>query len=165
MVPPRPSHASESLHVPLVRRHASGRRSWSLAVALLALAALSSMVPAATRRRPRRTLPDVEPSRQLNWFPEPEFGSFYAARESGAFERRGLDVELLAGSAMPGPQLLAAGQVDAAIVSASQLLTLRASGGRVVAISAAFKKTPRCIVVRDDSRFESLEELWKSDAA
>lgn len=101
---------------------------------------------------------------QLNWFPEPQFGGLYAARESGAFSRRGLDVELLAGSAdVPGPQLLAAGQVDAAVVSASQLLNLRASGGRVVAISAAFQKAPRILIVPGDSTVDSIEALWRSE--
>ena len=86
---------------------------------------------------------------QLNWFPEPEFGGFYAAEADGGFAKRGLQVELLPGSAdVPGAQLLAAGQVDAAIVSASQLVTLRASGGRIVAIHASFQKAPRAIVVR-----------------
>lgn len=101
---------------------------------------------------------------QLNWFPEPEFGGFYAAESTGAFARRDLEVELLPGSAdVPGPQLLAAGQVDAAIVSASQLVTLRASGGRIVAVHASFQKAPRAIVVRRDSPYETLADLWAAE--
>lgn len=103
---------------------------------------------------------------QLNWFPEPEFGGLYAAALDGGFERRGLDVTLLPGGAdVPGPQLLAAGKVDAAIVAGSQLVTLRASGGRIVAVHASFQKAPRAIVVRRESPFSTLEELWASEGA
>ena len=101
---------------------------------------------------------------QLNWFPEPEFGGFYAAEAGGGFEKRGLRVNLLPGSAdVPGAQLLAAGQVDAAIVSASQLVTLRASGGRIVAVHASFQKAPRAIVVRRDSPYQTLADLWAAE--
>jgi len=101
---------------------------------------------------------------QLNWFPEPEFGGYYAAELDGGFERRGLDVTLLPGGAdLPGPQLLAAGQVDAAVVAASQLVTLRATGGRIVAVHAGFQKAPRAIVVRRESPFDTLEDLWAAD--
>ena len=101
---------------------------------------------------------------QLNWFPEPEFGGLYAAAATGGFERRGLDVTLLPGGAdVPGPQLLAAGQVDAAIVSASQLVTLRASGGRIVAVHAGFQKAPRAIVVRREAPYTTLAEVWAAD--
>lgn len=132
-----------------------------LAVALLAVVPMScdrEAPTAAATAGPRRL------RLQLNWFPEPEFGGLYAARESGGFERRGLDVALLSGSAdVPGPQLLAAGQVDAAIVSGSQLVTLRAAGGRIVAVHAGFQKAPRAIVVRRDSPHRTLAELWASE--
>ncbi len=101
---------------------------------------------------------------QLNWFPEPEFGGLYAAQLGGGFERRDLDVTLLPGGAdVPGPQLLAAGQVDAAIVSASQLITLRAAGGRIIAVHAGFQKAPRAIVVRRESSISTIAELWASE--
>src|SRR5512145_11013 len=46
----------------------------------------------------------------LDWVPEPEFGGFYAARESGAFARHGLEVEVLGGGAgAPVAQMVAAG--------------------------------------------------------
>ena len=37
---------------------------------------------------------------QLNWKPEPQFGAFYAAKESGAFTRHNLDVDIV-----PGPNV------------------------------------------------------------
>ena len=49
----------------------------------------------------------------LNWVAEPEFGGFYAARESGAYSRAGLDVEILGGGAgVPVVQMVATGQAE-----------------------------------------------------
>ena len=63
---------------------------------------------------------------QLNWFPEPEFGGFYAAKEKGIFEKAGFDVQLIKGGAdVPAPQLVASGRVDFAVVSAPQLVTIQ----------------------------------------
>jgi NitT/TauT family transport system substrate-binding protein len=38
--------------------------------------------------------PTKKLSLTLDWVPEPEFGGFYAARETGAFGRHGLDVDI-----------------------------------------------------------------------
>ena len=65
---------------------------------------------------------------QLNWFPEPEFGGFYAAKERGIFEQAGFDVELIKGGAdVPAPQLVASGNVDFAVVSAPQAVVTSAA--------------------------------------
>jgi NitT/TauT family transport system substrate-binding protein len=102
---------------------------------------------------------------QLNWFPEPEFGGIYAARERGFFAAQGLEVELLQGGAdVPAPQLLAAGKVELAVLAAEQVLTLRAAGGPVRAIYAAFQRAPRVIIVKADAPAASLAELWQSKA-
>ena len=102
---------------------------------------------------------------QLNWFPEPEFGGFYAAKERGIFERAGFDVELIKGGAeVPAPQLVASGNVDFAVVSAPQLVTIRARGGTATGVFASFQVSPRSLLVRRDSPYESLQALWESDA-
>lgn len=102
---------------------------------------------------------------QLNWFPEPEFGGIYAARERGFFAAEGLSVELLSGGAdVPAPQLLASGKVEFAVLAAEQVLTLRAAGGPVKAIFASFQKAPRAIIVKSTSPHASIAELWASKA-
>ena len=102
---------------------------------------------------------------QLNWFPEPEFGGFYAAKERGIFEKAGFDVELIKGGAeVPAPQLVASGNVDFAVVSAPQLITIRARGGRATGVFASFQISPRSLLVRRESSYQSLQELWESDA-
>lgn len=101
---------------------------------------------------------------QLNWFPEPEFGGLYAARENGHFESQGLVVDLVKGGAdVPAGQLVASGSVEIAVVSAAQLATLRSQGGRATAVFASFQKAPRAAVVMADSKYESLEALWAGE--
>ncbi len=41
----------------------------------------------------------------LDWVPEPEFGGFYAARESGAYTKHGIGVEIQGGG--PGAPISA----------------------------------------------------------
>lgn len=102
---------------------------------------------------------------QLNWFPEPEFGGFYAAKERGIFEQAGFDVQLIKGGAdVPAPQLVASGNVDFAVVSAPQLVTIRARGGRATGVFASFQISPRSLLVKRESPYQTLQELWESDA-
>ena len=54
---------------------------------------------------------------QLNWVPEPEFGGIYAARESGAYARAGVEVEIASGAAgTPVLQIVGSGQADFGVV-------------------------------------------------
>lgn len=102
---------------------------------------------------------------QLNWFPEPEFAGFYEAKRRGLFKTAGLDVELLKGGPdVPAPQMAASGRVEFAIVSGPQLLTLRSQGGGITAVFSTFQKYPRGIAVRGNSKYETLQQLWKSTA-
>lgn len=101
---------------------------------------------------------------QLNWFPEPEFGGLYAALENGHFKAAGLDVELIKGGAdVPAGQLVASGNTEVAVVSAAQLATLRARGGRATAVFASFQKAPRSVIVRKDSDLETLKSVWERE--
>ena len=102
---------------------------------------------------------------QLNWFPEPEFGGLYAAQQLNLFRQAGLDVRLIKGGpSVPGSQMVAQGTVEFAVIAGPQLVTLRAQGGGATAVFATFQKYPRAIIVHDSSPFESLEQLWESDA-
>src|SRR6185436_10189418 len=133
----------------------------ALALCLVACGGVERPAPAPPSAPP--ALPHVR--LQLNWFPEPEFGGIYAAKERGLFAKHGVEVELLQGGAdVPAPQLLASGKVELAVVAAEQVLTLRAHDGRVKAVFASFQKSPRCIVVKADSPHQTLADLWSSKA-
>jgi NitT/TauT family transport system substrate-binding protein len=102
---------------------------------------------------------------QLNWVPEPEFGGFYAALQDGLFAQEGLEVEIIKGAAgTPAPQMASSGQVECAIASADQMLTLNEKGGDLTALFSVFETSPMGIMVKADAPWTSLEELWKSDA-
>ncbi|MGA1523369.1 MAG: ABC transporter substrate-binding protein [Planctomycetota bacterium] len=102
---------------------------------------------------------------QLNWVAEPEFGGFFAAQQQGLFEREGLDVELVQGGAgIPTAQLLASGKVDFAVLAASQMLELNEKGGDLVALFASFQGNPMGVMVHESAPWQSLEELWMSEA-
>jgi NitT/TauT family transport system substrate-binding protein len=97
---------------------------------------------------------------QLNWVPEPEFGGIYAAREIGAYQRAGLDVEIQAGAAgTPVIQIVASGQADFGVVGADDVVLARARGVDIVAVQAAFQHSPMGVMVHKSRGIEKLEDL------
>lgn len=97
---------------------------------------------------------------QLNWVPEPEFGGLYAAKESGAYAKAGLDVELVGGGpGSPVVQLVASGKADFAVAGADDVITARERGVDVVAIFATFQTSPQGIMVHAAKNLTSLADL------
>ena len=81
----------------------------------------------STLSRPKVTL-------QLNWKPEPQFGGFYAAKEI-ATEKHNLDIDIVPGGVgTPTVQMVAAGKVPFAVVSADEIVIARSNGADVVAL-------------------------------
>ena len=99
----------------------------------------------------------------LNWVPEPEFGGFYAARESGAYKQRGLDVEILGGGAgVPVLQMVATGRADFGTVGADEIITGRVQGADVVAVFATYQTFPQGIMVHAARGFTRIEQAFQS---
>lgn len=97
---------------------------------------------------------------QLNWYPEAEHGGFYAALVEGIFAAEGLDVEIRPGGrATPVAAELSLGRAQFAISNAADVLLFREQGADVVAVMAAMQDNPRCIIVREDSDVENLQQL------
>ena len=135
------------------------RRTWSL-VPLFGLSLL--IVVGCTSKRPVSEPGErLEPvTLMLNWYPEAEHGGFYAAKVLGIFERYGLDVEIRAGGPnAPVAQELVTGRVQFAIGNADDVLLFRNQGVPVVALMAPIQNTPRCVLVRADSKVTKLSEL------
>jgi len=100
---------------------------------------------------------------QLNWKPEPEFGPFYAAQESGAFAARGLEVELRpGGSGAPTTELLGSKNVQFAIVSADEVIRARAVGNKLLGIFAVYQKDPMSLITHRARGLKSLAEVLKA---
>lgn len=97
---------------------------------------------------------------QLNWVPEPEFGGIYAARESGAYKKAGLDVQIVGGAAgTPVIQIVAGGQADFGVVGADDVVLARARGVDVVAVFASFQHSPLGVMVHASRNVKKLEDL------
>lgn len=98
----------------------------------------------------------------LNWKPEPQFGGIYAAQFQNIFSKENLSVEILeGGSGTPTIQMLIFGTVDAAIVSAEEILIANEKNPKdpVLAIFATFQTNPQVILTRADRKLISLEQL------
>lgn len=101
----------------------------------------------------------------LNWKAEPQFGGFYAAQYLGIFTRNKLDVEISeGGSGTPTVQMLAAGKVDYAIVSADEIVIAHDRGANnIVALFATYQTNPQGIMTHAERGFNSIDDVMKSD--
>jgi NitT/TauT family transport system substrate-binding protein len=96
-----------------------------------------------------------------DWRAQAEHGGFYQALASGAYARRGLNVQILQGG--PGvnvPQLLASGAVELGMGSNSFIpMNLVAEGAPVKAVAAFFQKDPQVLIAHPDPALESIADL------
>lgn len=102
----------------------------------------------------------------LNWKAEPQFGGFYEAERLGLFKDRKLDVKIQeGGSGTPTIQMLAAGQVEYAIISADELVIAHDRGAKdLVALFAVYQTSPVGIMTRKERQFKNLDEVFQSDS-
>lgn len=99
----------------------------------------------------------------LNWKPEPQFGGFYAAELAETLKSANIDLEVIpGGSGTPTIQMIDNGRAEFGIVSADELVKLRAKGGDVVALFAVFQTNPQGIMTHEARGLKSLKELLES---
>jgi NitT/TauT family transport system substrate-binding protein len=136
------------------------RRS-AVLLGVFALACAKKPAPTATGTTAGAPLTQVKLA--LNWVPEPEFGGFYSARESGAYRRHGIETEIQGGGAgVPVLQMVATGRADFGTVGADELVTARARGADVVAVFAAFQTSPQAIMAHSARKLAKLEDAFAS---
>lgn len=101
----------------------------------------------------------------LNWKAEPQFGGFYAAQVLGLYKKGNLDVSIIeGGSGSPTIQVLGAGQVDYAVVSADEVVISHDRGAKnVVALFATYQINPQAIMVHAERGFKNIDQVMKSD--
>lgn len=96
-----------------------------------------------------------------DWRAQAEHGGFYQAVASGAYAKRGLNVQILQGG--PGvnvPQLLASGAVELGMGSNSFIpMNLVAEGAPVKAVAAFFQKDPQVLIAHPDPALDSIADL------
>ena len=99
----------------------------------------------------------------LNWKAEPEFGGFYAAKLSGYFEKRGLNVDITEGGAgTPVVQMVANSKVPFGIAAADEVVIAQARGADVIALFAVYQINPQGIMVHPERGFNSIADVFNS---
>ena len=97
----------------------------------------------------------------LDWLAEAEYGGYYQALATGAYARRGLDVDIRQGGPQVNQaQLLLAGRLDFTISSNSFLaLNFVQQDLPFVAVAAMFQKDPSIILAHPGVGHDSFEAL------
>src|SRR5436853_136323 len=92
-----------------------------------------------------------------NWLPDAERGGFYQAQAAGIYSRNGLDVVVQAGGPqLNNPQLLAAGKLDAVMVtSAVEALNYARNGIPIVAVAAVYQRSPLILLAHKAAAIRS----------
>lgn len=112
---------------------------------------------------PSATASAMKVKLQLNWVPEPQFGGFYEAKRIGAYEKHGLDVEIVAGGAgTPTVQMIGAGGTAFGIVSADEIVVARSRGNDVVALFAVYQTCPQGIMTHASRGFMTIGDVFKN---
>jgi len=97
---------------------------------------------------------------QLDWYPQPEHGGFFAAQLLGYYKAEGLDVTLLPlpqyGSAA---QIVASGKADLGLGSSDAILEWNSNGLPLVAVSATMQHDPQAVMVHQDSPIHDFRDL------
>ena len=97
---------------------------------------------------------------QLDWYPQPEHGGFYAALLQGYYKAEGLDVTIL-----PLPeygsvaQLVATGRADIGLGSSDQILEWDSNGLPLLAVAATMQHDPQAIMVHKNSPIHDFKDL------
>jgi len=130
-------------------------------VALLSLAAVFAFTFAGCRSQKAIPTGGLAPIRlQLDWYPQPEQGGFFAAQLLGYYKDEGLDVTL---SPLPQygsvAQLVATGKADFGLGSSDQILEWNSNGLPLVAVSATMQHDPQAIMVHKDSPIHDFRDL------
>jgi NitT/TauT family transport system substrate-binding protein len=97
---------------------------------------------------------------QLDWYPQPEHGGFYAAQMLGYYKAEGLDVSILPlpeyGSAA---QLVSTGKADIGLGSSDQILEWDSNGLPLLAVAATMQHDPQAIMIHKESPIHDFKDL------
>jgi len=139
---------------------------WSSAILAAALAA-AACAPAATpvasepseaTEAPPAALTPIK--LQLQWFPQAQFGGYYAALAEGYYAAEGLDVTILPGAVDIVPsQVLATGQAEFAVSWVPRGLKPREEGAAIVNIGQVFQRSGTLMVSWKDSNITSIADF------
>src|SRR5580698_2310676 len=97
---------------------------------------------------------------QLDWYPQPEQGGFFAAQLLGYYKAEGLDVTI---SPLPQygsvAQLVASGKADFGLASSDQVIEWNSNGLPLEAVAATMQHDPQAVMVHKDSPIHDFKDL------
>lgn len=97
---------------------------------------------------------------QVDWYPQPEQGGYYAAQLLGYYKAEGLDVTI---SPLPQygsvAQLVSTGKADFGLGSSDQVLEWNSNGLPLVGIMATMQHDPQAIMLHKNSPVHDFKDL------
>lgn len=123
---------------------------------LLATAAAAPLMPAVMRAQ---SLQHVD--LLIDWKPAPTYAGFYVARETGAFERRGLDVRIVEGRGASVAAEMVGTSTEYWISSSSAAATAigRSKGLPIRSLAVYYRRTPTVLYSRAEDRIDAPRDL------
>ncbi len=96
-----------------------------------------------------------------DWTAEAEHGCFYQSKADGTYEKAGLDVSIQPGGpSVNGPQLLASGAVDFAIISSGiQAISMTKNHIPITIVAALMQRNEQILMAHKAAGFHSLAEM------
>jgi len=129
-------------------------------IALLAALGAAALAGCGEKEETTSAPPSSQVRLMLDYYPNADHAGIYAAQGTGAFERAGLDVELVTPSDPAAPlKLLAAGKVDVAISYEPELLLARDQGADLVSIGALVQRPLTSIMALPKGKVRSVADL------
>ena len=127
----------------------------------LAIACLSTCCGSGCKSPTQQSHDGLTPVRlQLDWYPQPEHGGFFAAQLLGFYKAEGLDVTII-----PLPQYgsvaqqVASGKAEIGLGSSDQVLEWDSNGLPLIAVAATMQHDPQAIMVHQDSPIHDFKDL------
>jgi NitT/TauT family transport system substrate-binding protein len=124
---------------------------------VLTLAACAPATPSAPPSATPETLREIR--LPMGYIPSVQYANFYVADARGYFEQEGLRVTFDYAFETNGVQLVGAGELPFAVVSAEQVLLARAQGLPVVYVMAWFQEFPVAVVSPVEAGIMAPEDL------
>lgn len=99
-------------------------------------------------------------SLRLLWVNQAQFAGYYAAKEGGVFDAKGLNVQIEPGGPdINAVKLVGSGAEAFGICSATDIIMARSQGIPVRALAIIVKENPTCFFARADSKIRKVEDF------